>query len=119
MGLWCVCSVATSHLVPVPLLSELPAISLVPSECWTPPGMPFVIDSDHKCDYLDRPKWQKSSSLVASVSLLFVNDVVLLGSSHGRLNLTLEWFTAECEVAEMKMSNSQPEGIFLRGKRVD
>lgn len=106
LGLWCVCSVATSHLVPVPSLVKRPVKR-------------YMSDSDHKFYYLDRPKWQKSSTLVASVSLLFVNDAVLLGSSHGHLNLTLEWCTAECEVAEMKISNSQPEGIFLRGKRVD
>uniref|UniRef100_A0A3Q0RSH0 G-protein coupled receptors family 1 profile domain-containing protein n=1 Tax=Amphilophus citrinellus TaxID=61819 RepID=A0A3Q0RSH0_AMPCI len=43
-------------------------------------------------------------------SLLFADDVVLLASSRGSLQLTAEWIATECEAAGMRISHgSQPE----------
>ena len=39
-------------------------------------------------------------------SLLFADDVVLLAPSGGDLQLSVEWFAAECEAAEMRISPS-------------
>lgn len=39
--------------------------------------------------------------------LLFVEDVFLLASSSGGLQLALEWFTVECEVVAIRTSKSE------------
>ena len=52
-------------------------------------------------------------------SLLFADDVVLLASSSSDLQLLLGCFTAEYEVAGMKISTSKSEAMVLSRKRVD
>ena len=51
-------------------------------------------------------------------SLLFADDVVLLAPSDGDLQLSLELFAAECEVAGMRISTSKSETMVLSWKRV-
>lgn len=48
-------------------------------------------------------------------SLLFADDVVLLISSCHYLQLSLEWFAAQCEAAEMKISTSKSELMVTVG----
>ena len=52
-------------------------------------------------------------------SLLFADDVVLLASSDRDLQLSLDRFTAECEVAGMRISTSKSESMVLNQKRVE
>ena len=52
-------------------------------------------------------------------SLLFADDVVLLAPSEGDLQLLLEWFAAECELAVMRISKSKSETMVLGQKRVE
>uniref|UniRef100_A0A8C6KHS8 Reverse transcriptase domain-containing protein n=1 Tax=Nothobranchius furzeri TaxID=105023 RepID=A0A8C6KHS8_NOTFU len=52
-------------------------------------------------------------------SLLFADDVVLLASSERDLQLSLEWFGAECEAAGMRISSSKSETMVLIQKRVE
>ncbi|KAK0137050.1 Retrovirus-related Pol polyprotein from type-1 retrotransposable element R2 [Merluccius polli] len=52
-------------------------------------------------------------------SLLFADDVVLLASSHRDLQLSLDRFAAECEVAGMRISTSKSESMVLNRKRVE
>lgn len=40
------------------------------------------------------------------------DNVVLLTPSGGGLQLALEWFTAECEVAGLRISTSKSETII-------
>ena len=52
-------------------------------------------------------------------SLLFADDVVLLGSSNRDPLLALGRFVFECEAAGMRISTSKPEAMVLSRKRVD
>uniref|UniRef100_A0A669C209 Reverse transcriptase domain-containing protein n=1 Tax=Oreochromis niloticus TaxID=8128 RepID=A0A669C209_ORENI len=52
-------------------------------------------------------------------SLLFADDVVLMASSGGGLQLALERFAAECEAAGMRISTSKSEAMVLSRKRVE
>uniref|UniRef100_A0A8C6KI17 Reverse transcriptase domain-containing protein n=1 Tax=Nothobranchius furzeri TaxID=105023 RepID=A0A8C6KI17_NOTFU len=52
------------------------------------------------------------------LSLLFVDDVVLLASSSSDLQLLLGRFAAECEAAGMRISTSKSETMVLDRKRV-
>ena len=52
-------------------------------------------------------------------SLLFADDVVLLASSARDLQMSLDWFTAECEVGGMRISTSKSEAMVLRLKKLD
>lgn len=49
--------------------------------------------------------------------LLFVDDVVLLASSGGGHQVTLERFTAEWEVAGIRISTSKSEAMVLSRKK--
>ena len=55
---------------------------------------------------------------VRSLSLLFADDVVLLAPFVEDLRLSLERFTAECEVAGMRVSTSKSKTMVLSQKRV-
>ncbi|XP_054621698.1 uncharacterized protein vopp1b isoform X1 [Dunckerocampus dactyliophorus] len=52
-------------------------------------------------------------------SLLFADDVVLLASSSRELQLSLDWFAAECEAAGMRISTSKSKSMVLARKRVE
>ncbi|TKS65366.1 R2 Retrovirus-related Pol polyprotein from type I retrotransposable element [Collichthys lucidus] len=52
-------------------------------------------------------------------SLLFADDVVLLASSERDLQLSLEQFAAECEVAGMGITTFKSETMVLSRKRVE
>ena len=45
--------------------------------------------------------------------------MVLLAPSSGDLQLSLEWFAAECEAAGMRISTSKSETMVLSRKRVE
>lgn len=51
------------------------------------------------------------------ISLLFADNVVLLASSNQDLQRALERFTAECEVAGMRIITSKSEAMVLSRKR--
>uniref|UniRef100_A0A8C6KZ86 Reverse transcriptase domain-containing protein n=1 Tax=Nothobranchius furzeri TaxID=105023 RepID=A0A8C6KZ86_NOTFU len=51
--------------------------------------------------------------------LLFADDVVLLALSERDLQLSLEWFAAECEAAGMRITSSKSETMVLIRKRVE
>ena len=52
-------------------------------------------------------------------SLLFADDVVLLASSDRDLQLSLDWFAADCKAAGMRISTSKSESMVLNRKRVE
>ena len=52
-------------------------------------------------------------------SLLFADDVELLASLSGALQLLLEWFAAKCEAIGMRISTSKSETMVHSQKRVD
>lgn len=52
-------------------------------------------------------------------SLFFADDVVLFVSSGRGLYLTLEQFSAECEVAGVRIRNSKSEAMVFSQKRVE
>ncbi|KAL7832830.1 hypothetical protein SRHO_G00298480 [Serrasalmus rhombeus] len=52
-------------------------------------------------------------------SLLFADDVVLLGTSGRELQLSLDRFATDCEAAGMRISTSKSETMVLRRKRVE
>ena len=45
--------------------------------------------------------------------------MVLLASSDRDLQLLLDWFTAECKAARMRISTSKSESMVLNRKRVE
>ena len=47
------------------------------------------------------------------------NDMVLSASSGGNCQLSLGWFTAECEAVEMRISTSKSEIMVHSCKRVE
>ena len=51
--------------------------------------------------------------------LLFADDVVLLASSGRDLQLSMERFATECEVAGMGISTSKSEAMVIDRKRVE
>ncbi|KAL7836057.1 hypothetical protein SRHO_G00284040 [Serrasalmus rhombeus] len=52
-------------------------------------------------------------------SLLFAEDVVLLGTSGRELQLSLDRFAAECDAAGMRISTSKSEAMVLTRERVE
>lgn len=52
-------------------------------------------------------------------SLLFVDGVVLLASSYPDLQFALGRFSAECEVAWMRISTFKSDTVVLNKKRVN
>uniref|UniRef100_A0A8C5HIH4 Reverse transcriptase domain-containing protein n=1 Tax=Gouania willdenowi TaxID=441366 RepID=A0A8C5HIH4_GOUWI len=52
-------------------------------------------------------------------SLLFADDVVLLAPTYRDLQLSLDRFAAECEVAGMRISTSKSESMALNRKKVE
>nr|XP_049572422.1 uncharacterized protein LOC125965716 [Syngnathus scovelli] len=73
-------------------------VGFVPNEAWTPPRLPFVTDYVHNF-----------------YGQNFADSMVLLASSGRDLQLSLERFTAECEV----VSTSKSESMVLGRKRVE
>ena len=52
---------------------------------------------------------------IKMLSLLFADDVVLLGLSDCHLQCALEWFTCECDEGRMIISPSKSEPVaFLK-----
>ncbi|KAK0152281.1 hypothetical protein N1851_006331 [Merluccius polli] len=52
-------------------------------------------------------------------SLLFADDVVLLAPSDRDLQLSLDWFAAECKAAGMRISTSKSESMVLNWTRME
>ena len=52
-------------------------------------------------------------------SLLFADGTVLLALSNSDLQLSLEPFAAECQMAGMRISTSKSKAMVLSWKRVD
>ena len=59
------------------------------------------------------------SGALRIASLLFADDVVLLVSSCQALQLSLDWFTAQCEAVGMRISTSKSDCMVLCQQRVE
>lgn len=91
----------------------------------TPPELPFATLSLHQWQLMNiiskcsRGAEGITASGLESSSGLFVDDVALLASSNGDVQLTLEEFAAEFEVFGSGISTCRSEAMVLRWKRVE
>ncbi len=88
-------------------------VKLVLSGCWCWPALSFVTDSDFYVWDLKAQPGRGSGLGTLNNLLFFADDVVLLSS------IDHDWFAAECEVVEIKISTLKFETIIFCPKTVD
>ena len=87
------------------------------SACWPPPGWPLVTNPVcyfHGQDLKEQPGEENIRfGVLRVVSLLYVDDAVLLASLHPDLLQALERFAVKCEAVGMRVSTSKSEAVVL------